>query len=205
MTGAGLDCQHFKDSALTGDDGAWVGYYIQVTTPDGVCQRKIIQSYDASTHMIGFGWSSGYQFVSPLDPDNTEWIGDALYNAGAVYALPPGATYQIMTNWTTHPAGSKVYLARSSYTYVVNDAPSSKVYYVEGYGNPIIYIILRPVRPVHLDGARAVVLHDQPDVLHAEPERHDHVPRPVGDEHLLQLSALADGSAAAQRRSVDHA
>ena len=147
VTALGMDCQHFKDSALTGADGAWVGYYLQVTMPDGTSQRKIIASYDSATHTIGFGMYSGYLYVDPLDETHTQWMGDTLLNGSSIYTLPVGATYQICTNWSTHAAGSRLYLARSSYTYVVNDAPSKQVYYVEGYGHPIIYLIAGPSGP----------------------------------------------------------
>ncbi|MGD1001851.1 MAG: hypothetical protein ABSA67_14245 [Candidatus Brocadiia bacterium] len=137
VTALGVDCQHLVDSALTGPDGTYVGYYILFTSPDGTVQRKIIQSYDSATHTIVFGMLSGFAYVNPLDPTQTTWIGDAFTNAGHTYTLPIGATYQIGSNVAGHPCGSKVYVARSNYTYVVNDAPSKKVYSVEGYGHPL--------------------------------------------------------------------
>ncbi len=137
VTALGVDCQHLVDSALTGPDGTYVGYYILFTSPDGTVQRKIIQSYDSATHTIVFGMLSGFAYVNPLDHSQTTWIGDAFTNDGHTYTLPIGATYQIGSNVAGHPCGSKVYVARSSYTYVVNDAPSKKVYCVEGYGHPL--------------------------------------------------------------------
>jgi hypothetical protein len=141
VTALGVDCQHLVDSALTGPDGSYVGYSIIFTSPDGTVQRKIIQSYDASTHTIVFGMVSGYAVVNPLNPTQSTWLGDPFQNHGATYTLPVGAQYQIGSDVATHPCGSKVYVARPSYTYVVNDAPSKAVYGVEGYGHPLILSI----------------------------------------------------------------
>ena len=138
VTALGDTVQRFVDSALTGGDGRWAGYYLLVVTPDGKAQRKPIMSYDAATHTIQFGILGGYwQSFSTVGGHTNFWMGDPLFNNGEIYQLPVGASYQIASNWCAHPSGAKVYLALSGYTYVVNDAPSKAVYSVEGYGHPI--------------------------------------------------------------------
>jgi hypothetical protein len=136
-TAASPDPQHLIDTHLTGGDGRWVGYFVIVTTPDGNTQRKYITSYDSSTHTLGFGITTGYWFVNPARPTEKEWVGDCLLNDGEPYSLPAGYLYEIGTNIGPHPTGAKVYLALSSYVYVVNDAPSKAVLAVEGYGYPL--------------------------------------------------------------------
>jgi hypothetical protein len=138
VTALGTDPQHIVDSALTGVDGQWAGYYIEITTPDGNVQRRIIRSYDSVNHVLVYGQTSCYLAGG-------QWMGDLFLESNgppsytnSVYTLPVAATYQIVTNLSTHATGERVYLARSSYTYVANDAPSKAVYYVEGWGHPII-------------------------------------------------------------------
>jgi len=137
VTALGMDMQHVVDSALTGADGQWMGYSLQVTTPDGVTQVKFITGYDAASHTLTYGLVGAWKYTDPLTLTTT-WFGDYIVNAGAMYVLPIGATYQIVCPRAVHPAGVKVYLARSNYTYVVNDAASKQVYYVEGWGHPIV-------------------------------------------------------------------
>ncbi len=142
VTSLGANCQQIVDTSLTGPDGSYVGYYILFTTPDGNVQRKIITAYDSLTHTLSFGMIGGWEVVNYFNPSQSQWLGDPFLNDGVAYTAPVDAQYQIASNVATHPCGSKVYVERSNYTYVVNDAPSKKVYTVEGYGHPLILVWL---------------------------------------------------------------
>ena len=139
VTALGVDCQHLVDSALTGPDGTWVGYYILFTTPDGTMQRKIIQSYDSATHTHRLRHAERLRLRQPARSlaDHVDRRHVHRTTATRTRCRSARRTRSAAT-WPTHRLRLEGLLARSNYTYVVNDAPSKTVYYVEGYGHPLI-------------------------------------------------------------------
>ena len=161
------------------------------------CSGRSSRRTTRLTHTLSFGMIGGCEVVNYFNPSQSQWLGDPFLNDGVAYTAPVDAQYQIASNVATHPCGSKVYVERSNYTYVVNDAPSKKVYTVEGYGHPLILVWLNGHG---LDGADGMVHRARSLALHDQPQRHGDLPGPRGDERHVQDAAVAARRAPERRR-----
>jgi len=114
-TTAARDERSFYDRTLSDTDGTYRGYFLKVTDPDQNVRYRQILRYSGEEHCLEY-------FPRILLQDGSEWT------------IPAGTAYGI-TSWArSHRTGARVVYHDTSYTFIVNDAPSKRVRAVEGYG-----------------------------------------------------------------------
>ena len=112
------DALSFYDRTLSNADATYQGYMLEITDPVGNVHNREITAYAGAEHCVIY-WP---EITYPLSGETITWT------------IPVGAPYKI-TSWANdHDAGEQVFLGNIDYVYLVNDAPSKAIRYIEGLG-----------------------------------------------------------------------
>jgi len=114
VTDKAIDANNFRDTSLSDNDDTYTGYYVKVTSPDDVVWHQEITWYSGELRQVHYY--------------------PAIYSGLNAWTIPAGTTYDITSYARAHQVGAIVRYSQPAYVYILNDAASKAVKYLEGYG-----------------------------------------------------------------------